>query len=146
MAMTMAGMPKTMAAPRQPNATMIGAPSSATTTVPTLPPAMWALMAKPRRSSGNCSASRPLPTGCCGEPPMRDRTLARAKLGKPEANAWATNPPPNNRPPAPRRRRRETRRVSDAKLSCTIPAAKAPPAARKAIVSTPTWKSSVICR
>jgi hypothetical protein len=37
-------------------------------------------------------------------------------------------------------------RVSEAKLSWTTPAAKAPPAARKAIVSTPTLKSSVIFR
>ena len=33
---------------------------------------MWALIAKPRRSGGNCSDSNPLPTGCCGDPPMRD--------------------------------------------------------------------------
>ena len=76
--MRIAGTPKTIDAPRQPTAAMIGAPMSATTTVPTLPPAMWALIAKPRRSGGNCSARRPLPTGCWGEPPIRDRTLATA--------------------------------------------------------------------
>ena len=86
---------------------MIGAPMSATMTVPTLPPAMWALIAKPRRSGGNCSASRPLPTGCCGEPPIRDRTLAIANVPKPPASAWAANPPPNRRPPVPSRTRRE---------------------------------------
>ena len=37
---------------------------------------MWALMANPRRSGGNCSASRPLPTGCCGETPIRATMLA----------------------------------------------------------------------
>jgi hypothetical protein len=38
---------------------MSQAPMNATTTVPTLPPAMWALIAKPRRCGGNCSASDP---------------------------------------------------------------------------------------
>ncbi len=38
--MMIAGMPKTIDAPRQPTAAMIGAPMSATMTVPTLPPAM----------------------------------------------------------------------------------------------------------
>ena len=71
-AMTMAGMPNEDRCPRQPTAAISGAPIRATTTVPTLPPAMWALIAKPRRSGGNCSASRPLPTGCCGDEPMRD--------------------------------------------------------------------------
>ena len=99
--MRIAGTPKTIDAPRQPTAAMSGTPMSATTTVPTLPPAMWALIAKPRRSGGNCSASRPLPTGCCGEPPIRDRTLATAKAAKVVANAWATKPPPNRSPPAP---------------------------------------------
>jgi len=119
---------------------------SATTTVPTLPPEMWALIAKPRRSGGNCSARRPLPTGCCGAPPIRDRTFAVANPGKPEANAWATKPPPKSSPPAPSKALRETRRVNEAKLIWTMPAANAPPAARKAIVSTPTWNSSVIFR
>ena len=77
---------------------------------------------------------------------MRDRMFAAAKVGKPGANAWATNPPPKSSPPAPSSFRRETSRVSEAKLSWTTPAAKAPPAARKAIVSTPTLKSSVIFR
>ena len=87
---------------------------SATTTVPTLPPAIWALIAKPRRSGGNCSASRPLPTGCCGEPPIRDTMLGMAKVTKFVAMAWATNPPPNSMPPTPSRRRRETTLVSQA--------------------------------
>ena len=63
----MAGSPNAIDAPRQPTAAMSGAPMTATTTVPTLPPAMWALIANPRRSVGNCSARRPLPTGCCGD-------------------------------------------------------------------------------
>ncbi len=71
-AMAMAGSPNTTDAPRQPTAAMSGTPMSATMTVPTLPPAMWALIANPRRSGGNCSASRPLPTGCWGEPPIRE--------------------------------------------------------------------------
>src|SRR3972149_6940730 len=49
---------------------MSSGPNSATTTVPTLPPEMWALIANPRRSGGNCSARRPLPTGCWGAPPL----------------------------------------------------------------------------
>ncbi len=40
MAMTMAGTPKKIEAPRQPTAAMSGTPMMATTTVPTLPPAM----------------------------------------------------------------------------------------------------------
>ena len=74
----MAGRPNTIAAPRQPTAAISGTPMSATTTVPTFPPAMWALIANPRRSGGNCSASRPLPTGCCGDPPIRDAMFGMA--------------------------------------------------------------------
>ncbi len=137
--MRIAGTPKTIEAPRQPTAAMIGAPMTATTTVPTLPPAMWALIAKPRRSGGNCSARRPLPTGCWGEPPIRDRHVGHGEGRRTQvAAAWATKPPPNRRPPAPSSRRRETRRVSDAKLSWTAPDANAPTAARNAIVSTLT--------
>ena len=83
----MAGMPKKIDAPRQPTAAMSGAPMRATTTVPMLPPAIWALMAKPRRSGGNCSARSPLPTGCCGDEPMRDATFGMAKVTKLDANA-----------------------------------------------------------
>ena len=93
-----AGIPKTIEAPRQPTAARTGGPASAAMTVPTLPPEMWALIAKPRRSAGNCSASRPLPTGCWGEPPMRDTMLSMAN----DANEW--------RPPAPRSRRRRAGR------------------------------------
>ena len=97
----MAGSPKKMDAPRQPTAAMSGAPMTATTTVPTLPPAMWALMAKPRRSGGNCSDSRPLPTGCWGDPPMRDAIFGIANVAKLVANAWSAKPPPNSSPPKP---------------------------------------------
>ena len=106
-----AGNPNTTEAPRQPTAAMSGTPMSATTTVPTFPPAMWALIAKPRRSVGNCSASRPLPTGCCGEPPIRDAMFGTAKVRKLVASAWAAIPPPNRIPPKPSSRRRETTRV-----------------------------------
>ena len=95
----MAGNPNTIAAPRQPTAAMSGTPMSATTTVPMFPPAMWALIAKPRRSGGNCSASRPLPTGCCGEPPIRDAMFGIAYVTKFVANAVSANPPPNRIPP-----------------------------------------------
>jgi hypothetical protein len=77
-AMSTAGIPKMTTVSRQPRLAIIAAPNTATATVPTLPPAMWALIANPRRFSGNCSASRPLPTGCCGEPPIRDTTLTAA--------------------------------------------------------------------
>ncbi len=69
-----------------------------------------------------------------------------ANVGKPVASAWAMNPPPNRIPPTPSSRRRETRRVSSAKLSWTIPDANAPIAARNAIVSTPTPNSSMMAR
>ena len=62
---------------------------------------MWALIANPRRSAGNCSASRPLPTGCWGEPPIRDTMFGTAKVRKLVANAWSANPPPNRMPPMP---------------------------------------------
>ena len=97
-ATTIAGTPNTIDAPRQPTSAMSGTPTTATTTVPTLPPAMWALIANPRRSGGNCSASRPLPTGCCGEPPIRDTMFGMAKVRKLVANAWSANPPPNRMP------------------------------------------------
>ena len=60
---------------------------TATTTVPTLPPAIWALIAKPRRSGGNCSDKRPFPTGCCGDPPIRDTMFGIANVAKLVANA-----------------------------------------------------------
>ena len=60
---------------------------------------MWALMANPRRSAGNCSARRPLPTGCWGEPPMREAMFGMANVAKLVANAWSAKPPPNRIPP-----------------------------------------------
>ena len=113
--MAMAGSPKTIDAPRQPTAAMSGTPTSATTTVPTLPPAMWALIAKPRRSGGNCSARRPLPTGCCGDPPIRDsdvrdRERDEARGERLEREAAAEQDPAG----AEQVRRRDTTRVSAA--------------------------------
>ena len=128
--MTIAATPKTIEMPRQPTSAINGAPTTATTTVPTLPPAMWALMANPRRSGGNCSASRPLPTGCCGEPPMRATTLASGE--RPEAGGQGLRPRTRHRTAGRRRpssRRRETRRVSSAYDSWTSPEANAPTAA-----------------
>ena len=46
MEIAIAGIPKTMAAPRQPNEAMISAPTAAPTTAPTFPPAMCALIAR----------------------------------------------------------------------------------------------------
>ena len=91
---------------------------------------MWALIAKPRRSGGNCSARRPLPTGCWGAAPIRDSTLGMANVPKLEASAWAANPPPNRSPPVPSRTRREKIRVSDANDSWTMPETIAPNEAR----------------
>ncbi len=110
----MAGRPNTIEAPRQPTAASSGTPMIATTTVPTLPPAMWALIANPRRSVGNCSARSPLPTGCCGDPPIRDATFGTANVRKLVANAWSANPPPNRMPPKPSRWRREATLVRPA--------------------------------
>jgi hypothetical protein len=78
-------------------------PRRATTTVPTLPPEMWALMAKPRRSGGNCSARRPLPTGCWGEPPILDTTFVTANAPNDWASPWAAKPTPKRIPPMPMR-------------------------------------------
>ena len=144
--MTIAATPNTTEIPRQPMSASSGVATTATTTVPTLPPAMWALMANPRRSGGNCSASRPLPTGCCGEPPIRATRLAMANVPKPVASACAANPPPNRRPPRPSSRRRDTRRVSSAYDSWTRPEANAPTAASTATAPTPTPNSSMIAR
>ena len=87
-AITAANSPSRTDVPRQPRVASKGTPSSAMTTEPTLPPAMCAEMANPRRWIGNCSARRPLPTGCCGDPPIRDSTLGTAKVRKLVANAW----------------------------------------------------------
>ena len=110
--MSAAGIPKTIEAPRQPATAMSGAPTRATTTVPTLPPAMWALIAKPRRSGGNCSASRPLPTGCWGEPPIRETTFVAANDANELAAACAAKPRPKSRPPAVSSQRRAMCRVT----------------------------------
>ena len=50
-----------------------------------------ALIANPRRSGGNCSARSPLPTGCCGDPPMRDTTLVTANAPNDCATPCAAN-------------------------------------------------------
>ena len=91
-------MPKTTEAPRQPSDGERAGPASAAMTVPTLPPEMWALIAKPRRSGGNCSARRPLPTGCWGEPPIRETTLATPKVTNDWASAWAAKPSAEEEP------------------------------------------------
>ena len=56
------------------------------------PPAMWALIAKPRRSVGNVSDSSALPTGCCGLAPMRATLIA--------PSSWPIDcdSPPTSRP------------------------------------------------
>ena len=128
--MTTAGMPNRIDVPRQPKLAIVHAPMRMTTTVPTLPPAMWALIAKPRRSGGNCSARRPFPTGCCGAAPIRDRTFGIANVPKLVASAWAANPPPKRRPPVPSRTLRDMTRVSDANESWTMPETIAPNEAR----------------
>ena len=75
-----ASTPNTTDTPRQPSAASIGVPTTAMTTVPRFPPAIWALIANPRRAGGNCSARRPFPTGCCGEPPIRGEDVGIAKV------------------------------------------------------------------
>ena len=75
---------------------------------------MWALIANPRRSGGNCSDRRPLPTGCCGEPPIRDATFGIANVAKLVARAWAAKPAPKTIPPTPRIDRLVNFRVSEA--------------------------------
>jgi hypothetical protein len=107
----MAGTPKRTTVQRQPMPAISQVPMSGMATVPTLPPAMWALMAKPRRCGGNCSARSPFPTGCWGDAPSRERTLATAKPAKLGAAAWAAMPPPNTSPPAASRIRLEKTRV-----------------------------------
>ena len=50
--MTSAGMPKTASVACQPIVASSAPPTNGTSTVPTLPPAMCVLIAKPRRSAG----------------------------------------------------------------------------------------------
>ncbi len=107
-------MPNRTVAPRQPNAARIAGPASAATTDPTLPPEMWALIAKPRRSGGNCSDRRPLPTGCCGEPPMRETIVVAANAPKDWTAARVANPSPKSSWPAVRIGRRASHRVRKA--------------------------------
>ena len=121
-------------------------PKRATITVPTLPPEMWALIAKPRRSGGNCSARRPFPIGCWGDPPIRDTTFVSANAPNVGAAPWSEKPRPNSRPPTPMIVRRETRRVRKAKVAWTSPELIAPAAATNVIVCTPTPNSSMILR
>ena len=98
---TQAAMPSASTAPRQPMSPMVSAAAKPTTTVPTLPPATWTAIAVPSRLGGNCSASRALPTGCCGAPPMRETTLATANGTNDWAAAWSAVPTPVTSPPAP---------------------------------------------
>ena len=89
---------------------------------------------------------RPLPTGCCGEPPTRDRTFVTENSPKPPASAWAAMPPPKTRPPAVRITRRETKRVRAAYESWIRPDAMLPTAVRKAMAATLIRNSVMIAR
>ncbi len=113
-AITAAATPKTTDTPRQPINAMSGVPMIAMRTVPMFPPAIWALIANPRRSGVYCSARSPLPTGCCGDPPIRAATFGIANVMKLVASDIAANPPPNRRPPAVSSRFRDTCLVSSA--------------------------------
>ena len=79
--MTSAGTPKSAIVRCQPIVASSPAPSSpeparsGTRIVPRFPPAMWALMAKPRRSGGKASERNAFPTGCCGLAPMREALI-----------------------------------------------------------------------
>ena len=146
MAMSAAGSPNRTETPRQPTAAMRNGPASATTTVPTLPPEMWALIAKPRRSGGNCSARSPLPTGCWGDPPIRDTTFVTANAPNDGASPCAANPTPNRMPPIPISQRRGMWRVRTAKLAWTSPEPIAPAAATNVMAPTPTPNSSMTAR
>ena len=113
--MTMAGMPKTIEAPRQPTAAMSGSAEEGHDDGPDV-------------AAGDVGADReaaPLRRELLGEQAVADRVLRRAAdprqdVRRPRtsrssaANAWAAKPPPNRRPPAPSRVRRETIRVSAA--------------------------------
>ena len=107
-------MPNSTVAPRQPRAARIAGPASAATTDPTLPPEMCALMAKPRRSGGNCSERSPLPTGCWGEPPIRETMVVAANAPKDWTADSVANPIPKSSCPAVRIGRRASRRVTKA--------------------------------
>ena len=119
-------MPSPSTAPRQPTRPMVSAAANPTTTVPTLPPATWTAIALPSRLGGNCSASRALPTGCCGAPPMRETRFATANGGNELAAAWSAVPAPVTRPPLPSTTLRLTRRVIAANVYWSRPLAMLP--------------------
>ena len=91
--------PNAIDAPRQPTAAISGAPMTATTTVPTLPPAMWALIAKPAALRRELLGQQAVADRVLGEPPTRDTMFGIANVAKLVANAWSANPPPNRNPP-----------------------------------------------
>ena len=88
------------------------APRNGTTIVPTLPPEMWALMAKPRRCSGKASDSSAFPTGCCGEAPMRARLIDPSSWPTDWASPPSISAPPNTSCPPASRLGRGTYRVT----------------------------------
>ena len=142
----MAGTPNSTTVIRQPTPASSHVPMSGIVIVPTLPPAMCALIANPRRSGGNCSESSALPTGCCGDTPTFDSTFAIENPTNDGARACAAMPLPNRTPPATRMRLRETTRVSPLYVSWKNPAVRLPSAVRNAICAAPTWYSSMITR
>ena len=73
---TTAGIPKTASVACQPIVASSAPPTKGTRIVPTFPPAMCVLIAKPRRSGGNVSDRSALPTGCCGLAPTRETLIA----------------------------------------------------------------------
>ena len=146
MATTKAAMPSPRTAPRQPMTPIVSAAANPTTTVPTLPPATCTAMALPRRLGGNCSARSALPTGCWGEPPMRETMFATANGGNDWAAACSAVPTPTVRPPTPSTVLRLTLRVIAAKVYWRRPLVMLPMVERITIEAAETPNSSMTAR
>ena len=146
MATTIAMRPSPRTAPRQPMRPIVSAAANPTTTVPTLPPATCTAIADPMCRAGYCSARSALPTGCCGEPPNRDTTLAMANGGNEAAAAWSAVPAPMISPPEPSSVLRRKRRVRAAKPYWRSPLEMLPMVDRMTIDAGDTPNSSMTAR
>ncbi len=131
---------------RQPSWATMAAAATPTMTVPTLPPAMCELIAKPQRLDGYCSVSSALPTGCWGAPPSLENTFASANGPNDGAIAWSPVPIPRMIPPTVSIESRENRRLSAPNASWIEPVAMLPIAARNATSPGPIDHSSTIAR
>ncbi len=121
----------------QPTDARSAPPTNGTRMVPTLPPAIWVLIANPRRSGGKASDRMPLPTGCWGLAPTRAPLMAASSWPTVWEKPATTRLPPKMSCPTPISMGRATYRVSRPYDSCM-----APPTAVVMAMNTPMSASS----